>query len=405
MTGVLEDLRIVEGSAFVAAPLGGMTLAQLGADVIRFDDIRGGADHDRWPVAPGGTSLFWRGMNKGKRSIAVDLRHARGRELVVALITAPGPDSGLFLTNFPATGWLSYEGLRARRGDLIMLALTGNPDGSSAVDYTVNPATGFPAITGDGQPPVNHVLPAWDIAAGLTLAVGLLAAERHRGRTGLGRQVTVSLSDVAFAVMADLGYLAQAQLGEQRPALGNDLYGAFGRDFATAGGRRVMVVAITGKQWRSLVAATGIGEFLPMIEKALGVRLDREGDRFAARDAIAALMAPWFAARTLAQVRAELDAAGVCWGPYQSFSQALAEDPRVSVANPLFADIDHPGLGPLLTPGSPLIFAGLERTGHRRAPLLGEQTDEILAEVLDLSATEIGRLHDAGIVASQELRP
>ena len=117
MAGVLEGLRIVEGSAFVAAPLGGMTLAQLGADVIRFDDIRGGADHDRWPVARDGTSLFWRGMNKGKRSIAVDLRHAEGRELVAALITAPGPDAGLFLTNFPATGWLSYEGLRARRGE------------------------------------------------------------------------------------------------------------------------------------------------------------------------------------------------------------------------------------------------------------------------------------------------
>ena len=159
MTGVLEDLRIVEGSAFVAAPLGGMTLAQLGADVIRFDDIRGGADHDRWPVAPGGTSLFWRGMNKGKRSIAVDLRHARGRELVVALITAPGPDSGLFLTNFPATGWLSYEGLRARRGDLIMLALTGNPDGSSAVDYTVNPATGFPRSPATGSRPSTTSCP------------------------------------------------------------------------------------------------------------------------------------------------------------------------------------------------------------------------------------------------------
>jgi 2-methylfumaryl-CoA isomerase len=401
MAGVLEGLRIVEGSAFVAAPLGGMTLAQLGADVIRFDDIRGGADHDRWPVAPDGASLFWRGMNKGKRSIAVDLRHAQGRELVAALITAPGPDAGLFLTNFPATGWLSYEGLRARRGDLIMLTLTGNPDGSTAVDYTVNSATGFPSITGDGHLPVNHALPAWDIAAGLTLAVGLLAAERHRGRTGLGRQVTVSLADVAFAVTADLGYLAQAQLGEERPALGNDLYGAFGRDFATADGRRVMAVAITRKQWRSLVAATGIGEYLPTVEKALGVRLDHEGDRFAARDAIAALLAPWFAGRTLAEVRAELSAAGVCWGPYQTFTEALATDPRLSTANPMFADIDHPGLGPLRTPGSPLVFAGLERADHLRAPLVGEQTDEILAEVLDLSAGEIGRLHDAGIVASE----
>src|SRR5260221_9430143 len=304
MAGVLEGLRIVEGSAFAAAPLGGMTLAQLGAAVIRFDDVRGGIDHDRWPVAPDGTSLFWRGMNKGKRSIAVDLRRPEGRELVTALITAPGPDAGLFLTNFPATGWLSYERLRAGRDDLIMLSLTGNPDGSTAVDYTINPATGFPAITGDGARPVNHALPAWDVAAGLTLTVGLLAAERHRGRTGQGRHVTVSLADVAFAVVADLGYLAQAQLGGGPPALRNDLYGAFGRDFATADGRRIMVVAITERQWRSLVAATGIEGDLPVIEKAVGVRLDRGGDRDAPPDAIAARLAPRFAPRTRAHAGA-----------------------------------------------------------------------------------------------------
>src|SRR5258708_3355292 len=229
MAGVLEGLRIVEGSAFVAAPLGGMTLAQLGADVIRFDDVRGGIDHDRWPVAPDGTSLFWRGMNKGKRSIAVDLRRPEGRELVTALITAPGPDAGLFLTNFPATGWLSYERLRAGRDDLIMLSLTRNPDGSTAVHYTINPATRFPAIPGDGARPVNHALPAWDVAPRLTLTVALLAAERHRGPTGQGRHVTVSLADVAFAVVADLGYLAQAPLGGGRPAPRNHPHRPLGR--------------------------------------------------------------------------------------------------------------------------------------------------------------------------------
>src|SRR5260370_21080730 len=101
MAGVLEGLRIVEGSAFVAAPLGGMTLAQLGADVIRFDDVRGGIDHDRWPVAPDGTSLFWRGMNKGKRSIAVDLRRPHGPDLVTPLLTPPGPDPRPLPSNFP----------------------------------------------------------------------------------------------------------------------------------------------------------------------------------------------------------------------------------------------------------------------------------------------------------------
>src|SRR5258707_4438464 len=89
MTGILAGLRIVEGSAFIAAPLGGMTLAQLGADVIRFDDIQGGLDSDRWPITRDGRSIYWAGLNKGKRSIAVDLRSPKGRELLTALITAP----------------------------------------------------------------------------------------------------------------------------------------------------------------------------------------------------------------------------------------------------------------------------------------------------------------------------
>jgi 2-methylfumaryl-CoA isomerase len=102
--GVLSGLRLVEGSAFVAAPLGGMTLAQLGADVIRFDQTGGGLDYQRWPLASGGQSLFWAGLNKGKRSIQIDLRSPSGRELATELISSPGPGAGMFLTNFPARG-------------------------------------------------------------------------------------------------------------------------------------------------------------------------------------------------------------------------------------------------------------------------------------------------------------
>ena len=278
MTPVLSGLRIVEGSAFVAAPLGGMTLAQLGADVIRFDAIGGGLDFNRWPVTEEGVSLFWAGLNKGKRSIQVDLRRPEGRELVQDIITQPGPEAGIFLSNFPESSWLSDAALRARRSDLIYVNIIGNPDESTAVDYTVNPSSGFAYATGPtgSMMPTNHVLPAWDTATGLTAAVGLLGAERYRSRGGGGQLVKVSLTDVAFAMVANLGYLAQAQLThEERNQIGNDLYGAFGRDFPTRDGRRVMVVAISLKQWQSLADATGITEHLPAIEKALGVDLAR----------------------------------------------------------------------------------------------------------------------------------
>ncbi len=402
MTPVLEGLRIVEGSAFVAAPLGGMTLAQLGADVIRFDNMGGGLDFNRWPVTGEGVSLFWTGLNKAKRSIQVDLRSPEGRELITELITAPGDEGGIFLSNFPETGWLSDEALRAHREDLIYMNIIGNPDESTAVDYTVNPSSGFAMATGPtgSRMPTNHVLPAWDTATGLTTALGLLAAERYRARTGEGQLVKVSLTDVAFAMVANLGYLAQAQLlREDRDPVGNDLYGAFGRDFATRDGRRVMVVAISYRQWTSLAEATEIAEHLPAIENALDVDLSKEGDRFAARDAISAFIAPFIARHDLEDLRDIFDQHGVCWGPYQTFRQLVEDDPRCSVENPMFAMVDQPGVGRVLAPRSPLDYHGVERGPSAPAPKLGEHTDEILLEVLGRSSAEVGKLHDAGIVA------
>jgi len=401
--GLLEGLRVVEGSAFVAAPLGGLTLAQLGADVIRFDTIGGGLDYQRWPVTDEGVSLYWAGLNKGKRSIALNLSRPEGRELATALITAPGDDAGVFLSNFPAQGWLADERLRAQRADLVYLNIIGNPDGSTAVDYTVNASSGIASATGPvgSLLPVNHALPAWDIATGLNAAIGLLAAERHRRRTGEGQFISLSLADVAFTMVANLGFLAQAQLThENRPPLGNDMYGAFGRDFATEDGRRVMVVAISLNQWHTLVRATGIEEHLPQIERAFQADFRREEDRYRARDAIAALMKPWFEARTLDEVRKALDEHGVCWGPYQTFTQLLDDDWRASVENPVFGNVDHPGIGPLLTPTSPLRFADVFNEAAGPAPLLGTHTDEVLEEVLGLTPVEVGRLHDDGLVAS-----
>jgi len=401
MTGILAGMRVVEGSAFVAAPLGGMTLAQLGADVIRFDPIGGGLDYTRWPVTDDGKSLFWAGLNKGKRSIQIDLGTGRGRELIAELVTAPGPDAGMFLTNFPLRGWLDQGALAARRPDLITVNITGNYDGSSAVDYTVNPATGFPWATGPRHVavPFNHLLPAWDAITGTLAAAGLLAAERHRRLTGTGQVVRVALSDVALAMVGNLGKIAEAQINQrERPKDGNYLYGAFGRDFTTKEGRRIMIVALTLRQWQNLVKATGLAEAFTTCEKMLSVDLTKEGDRFAAREVIGAILKPWTIARTLEEIRTIFDAHDVCWGPYWTFMELIENDERCSPANPMFQEVEQPGIGTYLMPGTPLNFDSCERLPPRRAPLLGEHTDEVLADVLGLTDAEIGRLYDDGIV-------
>jgi 2-methylfumaryl-CoA isomerase len=406
MNRLLADLRIVEFSAFVAAPLGGMTMAQLGAEVIRIDPIGGGIDYNRWPVTDTGASLYWAGLNKAKRSVALALGKPEGRELARAIATAPGPGAGIVLTNLPPLPGLDYVGLKEKRDDAILLRLIGNRDGSAAVDYTVNAASGFPMVTGntDGPgTPVNHVLPAWDIAAGLYLATALLAAERHRARTGEGQEVVAALSDVMLAAVGHLGYVGDVHInGRARPAIGNDLYGSFGRDFATADGRRIIIVALTPRQWRGLGRATGLADKLAMIGEMMEVDLETETGRYEARDAIAALLARWCAGKTLAEIEQAFAGSGVLWGPFQDFVRLVREDPRCSPANPLFAEIHQPGIGRYPMPGLPLDFGAAPREPTRPAPRLGEHTDLVLSQMLGLSDGEIARLHDTGIAAGPD---
>lgn len=400
--GILAGLRVVEASAFVAAPLGGMTLGQLGADVIRIDALGGGLDHQRWPVTASGISLFWCGLNKGKRSVALDLASPQGREIAMALITAPGDDAGLLLTNFPPRGWLSYETLQQRRPDLIQLTLQGDRHGGSAVDYTVNAGLGLPYLTGvaPADEVVNHVLPAWDLIAGQQVALGLLAAERHRRRHGVGQHVKLALEDVALAVMGHLGFIAEAELGSERARHGNQLFGAFGQDFLSADGVRVMVIGLTGKQWRALCDATHLGPAMDELGRDTGLDLGREGDRFQARDAIAARVGAWIGAHRFDELSAAFDAHGVCWSRYQTVSRLVQQDAACSLANPMFGTVQQPGVGPLLAPASPFDFSAVPRLPARAAPALGQHTEEVLGQVLGIGAAEFGRLHDQRVVGS-----
>jgi 2-methylfumaryl-CoA isomerase len=400
LQALLSGIRIVEGSAFIAAPSGGMTLAQLGADVIRFDQIGGGIDYRRWPVTDKGKSLYWHSLNKGKRSFAVDFRKPEGKELVTRLICADGEDAGIFLTNFPAKGWLSDTVLRARRQDLIYLNLTGDRRGGSALDYTVNSKVGLPFLSGDGESPVNNPFPAWDVIAGQHIALGLLAAERHRRINGQGQFIRLALADVALATMGHLGYLAEAEVNkEARKPFGNHVFGSFGHDFTCKDGKRVMIVGVSSNQWKAILRVTETQIQVTELEASLDLNFSNEGDRFKAREKLKELFQPWFGQRDSSTVHEALDQASVCWGPYQTIQQLVQTDSDCSVDNPLFEKVEQPGIGEYLMPSNPLNFEGLGNIPVTPAPILGQHTDEILELTLGLSGSEIGKLHDSGVVA------
>jgi 2-methylfumaryl-CoA isomerase len=404
MYQLLKGMRVVEGSSFVAAPSCALHLLQLGAEVIRFDHVAGGPDFNRWPLSGDGASFYWEGLNKGKKSIAIDLSKPEGRELAVRIATVPGENAGLFVTNYPVDGFLSHAKLAARRPDIITVRVMGWADGTTAVDYTINAAIGLPLMTGPaslGSEPVNHVLPAWDLLTGATAAYALLAAERFRRDTGKGQELRIPLGDVAMATLGHLGQIAEVTAsGADRPRMGNALYGAFGRDFVTSDGERMMIIAITPRQWSGMLKALGLVEKVDAVEKELGVTFAKdEGVRFTHRERLFPLIEAAVAKRTFSDLAAAFEAHEMCWGPYRTVHGALQSDPRFSAENPMFRSVEHPA-GTYLTPGSPVTASGESRGAPVRAPKLGEHTEEVLSAVLNLSGAEIAKLHDQKLVAS-----
>jgi len=159
-----------------------------------------------------------------------------------------------------------------------------------------------------------------------------------------------------------------------------------------------MLTALTKSQWRRLKTTVGIEQGVSRMEAETGLDLDGEGGRYLARDAIVALIEPWIATRGIDEVRAVLDKAGVLWGPYQTFTEMVRGDPRCSPANPMMQQISQPGIGDYMAAGLPLRFSDLADLPVAPAPVLGADTDAVLAGALGLPNHAIADLHDRGIV-------
>lgn len=269
MYQLLNGLSIVEVSSFVASPTAGLYCAQMGAEVIRIDDSRGGLDYKRYMMTREGRSLSWENLNRAKKSVALDLQSAEGRELAVQL----AQKTGQVITNLPLESFMAHERIAAGRPDLVSVRIMGWHDGRQAMDFTVNAASGYPLMTGPEEwdpkdaPPVNQILPAWDFITGAYCAFALLAGLRHRDATGQGSELRVPLGDVAIGTAFNAGAAPEMLYrGGDRERIGNAIWGAFGRDFRSRDGHRFMVAALTPKQWKATVEAFDLAEAVAALE-------------------------------------------------------------------------------------------------------------------------------------------
>jgi 2-methylfumaryl-CoA isomerase len=279
----------------------------------------------------------------------------------------------------------------------------GWADGTPAMDPTVNAASGMPMMTGpqDDDSPVNQVLPAWDLITGAYAAFAMTAALLERKSSGKGHDIRLPLADVAISCLSHTGQIAEVMTqGHDRPRMGNDMFGALGRDFKTKDGKRVMIVALTTRQWQGLIRVLHLGEATESLEQNLGLSLSEDaGRRFIHRDKIIPLIIPAIAARNSKELYQAFDQNGVTWGPYQTLHEAVTDDERMVRKNPMFTNIANPSGLTYPAAGPAATLAAETRGSLIAAPYLGQHTDEVLATKLGLPDHEIGRLHDNGTIA------
>jgi crotonobetainyl-CoA:carnitine CoA-transferase CaiB-like acyl-CoA transferase len=398
----LAGVRVIAVEQYGAGPFGTMYLADLGATIIKVEDPASGGDVSRYipPGRVGTDSLFFEAFNRGKRSIALDLKTDSGRTVFERLVASADAVFSNLRGDQPARLGLMYDNLGRVNPAIVCVALTGyGREGASArlpgYDALVQAESGWASLTGapDG-PPTKSGLSLADYIAGLTAALGLMVALFDARRTGLGRDVDTNLYDSSLAMLSypATWYLSSGFVTERQPMSGHPSVVPF-QFFATSDGH-VAIAAPKEKFFRTLV------EGMDMPELADDPRFADFDARRAARDALLDLLSARFAQRStatwLTALRGRIPIA-----PVRSLEEALAVDELR--ARGMLAEYEHPSFGAVRSVGLPLTLSGFE-PDYGPGPGLGADTDALLGE-LGLSAAEIDALRLAGAFGSDHPSP
>jgi crotonobetainyl-CoA:carnitine CoA-transferase CaiB-like acyl-CoA transferase len=399
MAGPLEDLRVVDLSRIVAGPLATQILSDYGAEVIKVEHPQGGDDSRHWapPRAPDGQASYFLAVNRGKRSITIDLKHPRGKALALDLARR----GDVLIENFkPGTMddlGLGWETLRTVNPRLVYCAIsgfgaTGPYRERAGYDAIMQGFTGLMSITGEAEgPPVKVGVALIDAITALYAHGAILAALRHRERTGQGQYLELSLMECGIAALINaataclVGGEVQGRWGSAHPSLVP--YQAF-----RARNGYLMVGAGNERLWKAFC------QVLDAPEWADDPRYDSNAKRVSCR----AELVREIEARLEKEDRdvwvARFAAAGLPAGPINDIGQVF-EDAQVRHRG-MIVDVDHPTAGRVRLPGIPVKFGGTPARVQGPPPNLGQHTDEILRDVLDLSPAAIQELRASGALGA-----
>ena len=392
----LDGVRILAVSQFGAGPFGTTVLADLGAEVIKIEEPGGGGDIARYvpPYTADQDSLYFQSFNRGKKSLALDLRHPDGQSVLHDLVRVSDAVFNNVRGDQPKRLGLTYDQLKTVNPRVVCCSLsgfgsTGPRAAEPAYDYLIQGQAGWMSITGEPDgPPGKCGVSVIDFSGGYAAMLGLMVALYDAQRSGVGRDVDVSLLDTAVSM---LSYFAAWTLNRdwepaRVPASGHQTL-VPAQNFRTADGW-IVVFCAKEKFWLSLVRLMG----LPAL--ASDPRFDAFPGRLAHKDALLPILEERFATKSTREWLGLLRGHVPC-APVNSVREAL-EDAQV-LAREMIVEIDHPVFGRMRQVASPIKTEGAI-TAPAPAPRLGEHTDTLLQDVLGYGAATIERLRATGVI-------
>ncbi|MBS0337151.1 MAG: CoA transferase [Proteobacteria bacterium] len=391
----LEGIRVLDLSRVLAGPVCGAMLGDMGADVLKIEDIHGGDESRTWPPQREGESGSYLMNNRNKRAMALDLKAPEGAQILLQLVRGADVLIENFRTGTMESFGLGYEELERENPRLIYCSVSafgrsGPRAAEAGYEALMQAFSGVMSITGEpDSAPVRCGISALDIMTGTLCAFGAVNAILHRQKTGLGQRVDGSLFDTAIGL---LNFQAQNYLltGTVPKALGSAHPSLVPyRNFRCADGQWIFIAGGNDRLWQRLARALGLDA---MIEDArYATNISRVAHRAEVEGAVAAAIVRHERAPLLAM----LEQAGVPATPVNTIEQALT-DPQAA-ERPSLRRMQHPKLGELRVVGLPVGFSRMDPAIRRHAPGRGEHTDEVLAE-LGYTATQVAGLRERKVV-------
>lgn len=395
-SAALPDLLVVDLSRVLAGPYCTMILADLGAQVLKIEVPGRGDDTRQWgPPFAGGEAAYYLSVNRGKKSLTLNLKTETGREILRELARRADVLVENFRVGTMEEWGLGYKDLQAINPGLIYCAITGyGQDGPyrdrPGYDFIIQAQGGIMSITGPVEgPPMKVGVAIVDITAGLYAAVGILAALHERQRSGQGQFIDIALLDAQVAWLANVGsnYLVS---GEKPRRYGNAHANIVPYEpFPTRDGWIAIAVG-NDRQWQQLCALAGWEDL------AADPRFTTNPLRVENREVLVPILQERFCQETSQVWEEKLLAAGIPCAPIQTIDQVFA-DPQV-LARGMLVELPHPTAGTVRLAGSPLKLSRTPVQLTEPPPLLGQHTAEVLATYLGYGPEQIARLRDEGVI-------